>query len=200
MMHLCVKHARFGLTFQRRRNAVSNRLSDERRNVVSSVFKLLKIFSTFLQTVWRSTRVSMSGYRPIWLLSAFLLTAVPAANSELTPPYFNLAEGRKIVASSTCGVDNSEPELYCKLVGSHTDDQQNNTLFDYHDDHFHTEGISRQGHVIQGQVRETRVEDEQEFKRNSSKLPVLNCFVNNFGNSYHFWWLPDFRLDIWILS
>lgn len=35
----------------------------------------------------------------------------------LTPPYFNLAEGRKVYASATCGEDTEGPELYCKLVG-----------------------------------------------------------------------------------
>lgn len=43
------------------------------------------------------------------------------ANGELTPPYFNLAEGRKIYASSTCGVGTDSPELYCKLVGANTE-------------------------------------------------------------------------------
>ena len=40
----------------------------------------------------------------------------------LTPPYINLASGRRITATSTCGEEVSEPELYCKLVGaSHSD-------------------------------------------------------------------------------
>lgn len=97
----------------------------------------------------------MGGHRAMWLLSALLMIVLPSAFAELTPPYFNLAEGRKISASSTCGIDIDDPELYCKLVGSHTDDQQNKTaLFDYHDDHFHTPALSQQGNVvIQGQVR-----------------------------------------------
>lgn len=45
------------------------------------------------------------------------------ANAELTPPYFNLAEGRKISASATCGVDTDGPELYCKLVGANTENE-----------------------------------------------------------------------------
>jgi hypothetical protein len=97
----------------------------------------------------------MGGQHPIWLISAvFLVVLLPSAIAELTPPYFNLAEGRKISASSTCGLDIDGPELYCKLVGSHTDDQQNKSaLFDFHEDHLHTEALSRQGHVvIQGQV------------------------------------------------
>lgn len=43
----------------------------------------------------------------------------------LTPPYFNLAVGRRITASATCGVGVSESELYCKLVGANTDKQDN---------------------------------------------------------------------------
>lgn len=105
----------------------------------------------------KSTRVTMSGQHPLWVLSSILvLVLLPASNSELTPPYFNLAEGRKISASSTCGIDIDGPELYCKLVGSHTDDQQNKTAFDVHDDPYHSASLSRgQGHVvIQGQVRD----------------------------------------------
>lgn len=55
----------------------------------------------------------------------FVLSVIVAlagyANAELTPPYFNLAEGRKISASATCGVDTDGPELYCKLVGANTE-------------------------------------------------------------------------------
>lgn len=36
----------------------------------------------------------------------------------LTPPAFNLAEGRNIYASATCGEGVSEPELFCKLTGA----------------------------------------------------------------------------------
>lgn len=96
----------------------------------------------------------MGGFHPFWLLPA-LLALIPATSSELTPPYFNLAEGRKISASSTCGVDIDGPELYCKLVGSHTDDSQNKTAFDVHDDPNYQSLSRGQGHVvIQGQVRE----------------------------------------------
>jgi hypothetical protein len=103
----------------------------------------------------RPQKSAMGGFHPLWLLSALLLL-LPAVKPELTPPYFNLAEGRKISASSTCGLDIDGPELYCKLVGSHTDDQQNKTAFDVHDDpNYQSATLSRgQGHVvIQGQVR-----------------------------------------------
>lgn len=39
---------------------------------------------------------------------------------SLHPPYFNLAEGTKITATATCGVDDTGRtvnDLYCKLVG-----------------------------------------------------------------------------------
>lgn len=57
--------------------------------------------------------------------------------AELTPPYFNLAEGRHISATATCGVGTDGPELYCKLVGANT--EHDNTQHKYE--------------LIQGQVR-----------------------------------------------
>lgn len=56
-----------------------------------------------------------------------LLHLIGNCDAELTPPYFNLAEGRKIYATSTCGVDTDGPELYCKLVGANT--ENDNHLF-----------------------------------------------------------------------
>lgn len=56
------------------------------------------------------------------LLAAFLATACRA--QILNPPYFNLAEGRTIWATATCG-DSASPELYCKLVGANLDKQDN---------------------------------------------------------------------------
>ncbi|XP_014209765.1 laminin subunit alpha isoform X2 [Copidosoma floridanum] len=43
----------------------------------------------------------------------------------LTPPYFNLAEGKEIIATATCGVDTPGPELYCQLVGANSDQDAN---------------------------------------------------------------------------
>lgn len=71
----------------------------------------------------------------VWLAVVFVASAVIQTNAELTPPYFNLATGRKIYATATCGSDTDGPELYCKLVGANTE----NDPFDYS--------------VIQGQVR-----------------------------------------------
>ncbi|ODM92460.1 Laminin subunit alpha [Orchesella cincta] len=52
---------------------------------------------------------------------------VPLAQSEvLTPPYFNLAENRRITATATCGDEG--PELYCKLVGANSETEAFNNI------------------------------------------------------------------------
>ncbi|KRT84662.1 hypothetical protein AMK59_2159, partial [Oryctes borbonicus] len=57
----------------------------------------------------------------VWILlyGATLLHGV--GGQILTPPYFNLAEGKRTYASATCG-DLGQEELYCKLVGATTRD------------------------------------------------------------------------------
>lgn len=71
----------------------------------------------------------------VWVALVAILTCALVLDAKiLTPPYFNLAEGRNITASATCGEDTDGPELYCKLVGANAE----NDL---------------QVHVIQGQVR-----------------------------------------------
>lgn len=51
-------------------------------------------------------------------IAASLISHFTTFGQVLTPPYFNLAEGRRINASATCGEGVPEPELYCKLVGA----------------------------------------------------------------------------------
>jgi laminin alpha 3/5 len=47
------------------------------------------------------------------------LIAVKYANTAvLTPPYFNLAQGRNITATATCGENVPGPELFCRLTGA----------------------------------------------------------------------------------
>lgn len=53
----------------------------------------------------------------LWILS---LSSVEA--EVLTPPYFNLAEGRRIESTSTCGEDVHERELYCRLTGANIEE------------------------------------------------------------------------------
>ncbi|KAL0902126.1 hypothetical protein ABMA27_000070 [Loxostege sticticalis] len=50
---------------------------------------------------------------------ALLLSLTCASAEILTPPYVNLALGKKITATATCGDEG--PELYCKLVGANAD-------------------------------------------------------------------------------
>lgn len=72
------------------------------------------------------------------IVSVFVLSAsFHYVEAELTPPYFNLAEGRQISATATCGVGTDGPELYCKLVGANTE----------HDN------MQHKYELIQGQVR-----------------------------------------------
>ncbi|CAK9798131.1 Laminin subunit alpha [Anthophora quadrimaculata] len=65
-----------------------------------------------------------------WLFFTSLLTLLvhQTRNEILTPPYFNLAEGKEIIASATCGVDTPGPELYCKLVGANADQHEDINL------------------------------------------------------------------------
>lgn len=58
---------------------------------------------------------------PLLLAIAGVVFIISCTNAELTPPYFNLATGRKIYATATCGSDTDGPELYCKLVGANTE-------------------------------------------------------------------------------
>lgn len=90
---------------------------------------------TFRHPAWDgSARHSAPGRRTRKMarrLALLLLCACALARAEiLTPPYINLALGKKITATATCGDEG--PELYCKLVGANAD----------HDEH-----------VIQGQVK-----------------------------------------------
>ena len=54
----------------------------------------------------------------------FFLTivwAIGVVKAGDLPTNFNLAYGRRIEASSTCGVGVSERELFCKLTGANPD-------------------------------------------------------------------------------
>lgn len=84
---------------------------------------------------WRNPRC--------WGLLAGVLLSMTALSQavELAPPYFNLADNRRIYASATCGENVTEPELYCKLVGASSSSFSGSNL--------QHEII---GQVIQGQV------------------------------------------------
>lgn len=64
-----------------------------------------------------------------WPIALLLVLLAHTIGGEiLTPPYFNLAEGKEIIASATCGVDTPGPELYCKLVGANSDQHEDINL------------------------------------------------------------------------
>lgn len=71
---------------------------------------------------------AMGSMSAALVVAAGILIIAGAAVAELTPPYFNLAEGRQISATATCGVDTEEPELYCKLVGANTETYNHSKL------------------------------------------------------------------------
>lgn len=48
------------------------------------------------------------------LWAAFLPLAL---GQDLVPPYFNIAEKKKVTVNATCGEGISKKEIYCKLVG-----------------------------------------------------------------------------------
>ncbi|KAK6627792.1 hypothetical protein RUM44_010271 [Polyplax serrata] len=69
--------------------------------------------------------------REIWSVLigfAWVLASSLVSGEVLTPPYFNLADGRRITATATCGEGTPEPELYCKLVGANADRDVNINL------------------------------------------------------------------------
>ncbi|KAH8032559.1 hypothetical protein HPB51_026012 [Rhipicephalus microplus] len=94
---------------------------------------------SFCRTGGRESSARMTASRATRLVAAllcFLASCTLRARSQiLNPPYFNLAEGRNISATATCG-DQGTPELYCKLVGANLDKQDNPNI-----------------NLIQGQVR-----------------------------------------------
>ena len=67
----------------------------------------------------RPSKMAMSGRLSAIVLIITLFYCINTSFSQvLTPPYFNLAYGRPIVATATCGEGVTEPELFCKLTGA----------------------------------------------------------------------------------
>jgi laminin alpha 3/5 len=71
------------------------------------------------------------GYLAYYLM----MCTLQVEGAVLTPPYFNIAERRRIEATHTCGEGVERPELYCKLVGANQDSTNHDNI------------------LIQGQVR-----------------------------------------------
>ncbi|CAG9860176.1 unnamed protein product [Phyllotreta striolata] len=61
--------------------------------------------------------------RSVLVFVLFLLRPPNIQGESLTPPYFNLAEGKNITASATCGEGIEGPELFCKLIGADSENE-----------------------------------------------------------------------------
>lgn len=94
---------------------------------------------SFSGTIRMMDPIKYSSRYVIAIIGSVLVLSglIDNVQSELTPPYFNLAEGRHISATATCGVGTDGPELYCKLVGANTEHDNNQHKYE----------------LIQGQVR-----------------------------------------------
>ena len=55
----------------------------------------------------------------VLILSLLFLQLQQVTGQQLSPPYYNLAQGKPVYASSTCGEDVYEKELFCELTGAH---------------------------------------------------------------------------------
>lgn len=73
----------------------------------------------------RVHQCARAGFLLVLTLNVFYV----CKGQVLTPPTFNLAKGREITATATCGVGTSKPELYCQLTGvvDETEDQKKTT-------------------------------------------------------------------------
>ena len=57
--------------------------------------------------------------RALPLFALAIILVINYVDSQvLTPPYFNLAVGRSVEASATCGEGVDDAELFCKLTGA----------------------------------------------------------------------------------
>ncbi len=55
---------------------------------------------------------------------------------QLSPPYYNLAQGKNVIATATCGEGVREPELFCELTGANP----------------HPNAVEDESHIIRGQI------------------------------------------------
>lgn len=134
--HLCISLAAFS-----RRGNESERGTEKKRKEQKERRRIelgtASSFESIRRVKGRTTRSANGGGLDLstvrmarWLLVASLASLLVhlTRNEILTPPYFNLAEGKEIIASATCGVDTPGPELYCKLVGANADQHEDINL------------------------------------------------------------------------
>ena len=67
--------------------------------------------------------MAVGTLRPAFVICVLFTLFSAIFSQVLTPPTFNLAKGRNITATATCGYEHAEPgpvflELYCRLTGA----------------------------------------------------------------------------------
>ncbi|XP_051961295.1 laminin subunit alpha-5-like [Xyrauchen texanus] len=139
-------------------------------------------------------------------LSAQELPTSGVNGYSLHPPYFNLAEGTKITATATCGVDeNGHPiqDLYCKLVGGPVLGDPSQTIQGQYCDICTSEDTNR-AHPISNAIDGTERWWQSPPLSRSTKYNVVNVTMD-LGQLFHVAYvLIKFanspRPDLWVLE
>ena len=80
------------------------------------------------------------------------------AQQDLTLPYFNIAEKKKVTVNATCGEDATRKDVYCKLVG--------------YDSIFH----EMKNEILDGQVNKFyKISQKVEFDNFSRQIKIVKC-------------------------
>ena len=80
------------------------------------------------------------------------------AQQDLTLPYFNIAEKKKVTVNATCGEDPTRKDVYCKLVGY---------------DSIMTQSANE---ILDGQVNKFyKISQKVEFDNFSRQIKIVKC-------------------------
>uniref|UniRef100_A0A8C1UB59 Laminin, alpha 5 n=1 Tax=Cyprinus carpio TaxID=7962 RepID=A0A8C1UB59_CYPCA len=167
------------------------------------------------QSVECAAQVKMARGPVLVFLSLLLLTDALTAQElpingvngySLHPPYFNLAEGTKITATATCGVDENEQpiqDLYCKLVGGPVSGDPSQTIQGQYCDICSSEDTNR-AHPINNAIDGTERWWQSPPLSRSAKYNEVNVTLD-LGQLFHVAYvLIKFanspRPDLWVLE
>ncbi|RVE71200.1 hypothetical protein OJAV_G00072220, partial [Oryzias javanicus] len=125
---------------------------------------------------------------------------------SLHPPYFNLAEGTKITATATCGLDDggrSVQDLYCKLVGGPVSGDPSQTIQGQYCD-ICSQGSSDRAHPITNAIDGTERWWQSPPLSRSTEYNQVNVTLD-LGQLFHVAYvLIKFanspRPDLWVLE
>uniref|UniRef100_A0A671KLI3 Laminin subunit alpha-5-like n=1 Tax=Sinocyclocheilus anshuiensis TaxID=1608454 RepID=A0A671KLI3_9TELE len=161
-----------------------------------------------------SLQMSMARGPVLVFLSLLLTEALTAQGLpingvngfSLHPPYFNLAEGTKITATATCGVDESQQpiqDLYCKLVGGPVSGDPSQTIQGQYCDICTSEDTNK-AHPINNAIDGTERWWQSPPLSRSAKYNEVNVTLD-LGQLFHVAYvLIKFanspRPDLWVLE